>query len=120
MIKTYTLNAIEHEQESPEQGFIAWHLTDENNRKRRVTGITQLSRQGFIKTIRPHNDREIPLVELLSYYVEGESFRVDFSIFNESFGYVPREAFPDMPDAVGNGNAFQEGLRKLFQIPFAH
>ena len=120
MIKTYTLHAIHHEQESPEQGSIAWHLTDENNRKRKVTAVTQLSRQGFIKTIRPHNDREMPLVELLSFYVEGESFRVDFSIFNESFGYGPRQIFPDTQNATPAGSLLRESLRNLFQTPFTH
>lgn len=81
MIKTFTLNAIDHEQETPESGSITWYVVDEHNRKRAIKAITELSRQGFIKTVKPFNDREMPLVELLSYYVEGESFRIDFSIF---------------------------------------
>lgn len=94
MIKTFTLNAIDHEQETPESGSITWYVVDEHNRKRAVKAVTELSRQGFIKTVKPFNDREMPLVELLSYYVEGESFRIDFSMFNETFGYTPREIFP--------------------------
>lgn len=118
MIKTYTLTAIEHEQQSPEKGSIAWHLTDENNRTRKVTATTQLSRQGFIKTIQPHHDREIPLVELLSFYVEGESFKVDFSFFNEAFGYTPREAFLQRAAVATQSKSLKHTLRKLLQRPF--
>lgn len=113
MIKTFTLNAIEHEQDSPESGSIAWHITDENNQRRKVVGVTQLSRQGFIKTIRPHNDREMPLVELLSYYVEGESFRVDFSIFNEAFGYTPRKAYQEAARSLLSGSWLDENFQEL-------
>lgn len=118
MIKTFTLNAIEHEQETPESGSITWHLVDENKHKRLVKATTELSRQGFIKTVKPHNDREMPLVELLSYYVEGESFRIDFSMFNETFGYKPREVFPATQQAVPVSNRLRDNLRELFHVNF--
>lgn len=118
MIKTFTLNAIDHEQETPESGAICWHVVDENNRKRVVKAITELSRQGFIKTVKPRNDREMPLVELLSYYVEGESFRIDFSMFNETFGYKPREAFPASQQAEPASNRLKDNIRQLFQVHF--
>jgi hypothetical protein len=113
MIKTFTLNAIEHDQDTPERGLIAWHITDENNRKRKVVAITQLSRQGFIKMVKPNHDREIPLVELLSYYVEGESFRVDFSMFNETFGYLARKPFPEADKNTTSGNWVKDNLNDL-------
>lgn len=117
MIKTFTLEAIDHEQETPERGSITWYVSDEKQQKRAVHGVTELSHQGFIKTIRPHNDREIPLVELLSYYVEGESFRIDFSIFNETFGYQPRDAYPHkVEDAQPVSNRMKDSLRHLFHI----
>ena len=115
MIKTFTLHSIDHEFESQERGFIAWYLTDENNSQRKVTGVTELSRQGFIKTIRPNNDREMPLVELLSYYVEGESFRIDFSRFNEIFGYTPRNAYADS-ELIAANDGVKENLRQLFDM----
>lgn len=118
MIKTFTLNAIDHDQETPESGLIVWHVIDENNRKRLVKATTELSRQGFIKTVKPHNDREMPLVELLSYYVEGESFRIDFSMFNETFGYSPREVFAATQKAEPVTNRMKDGIRQLFQVPF--
>lgn len=117
MIKTFTLNAIDHEQETPESGLITWHVMDENNRKRSVKAITELSRQGFIKTVKPNNDREMPLVELLSYYVEGESFRIDFSMFNETFGYTPREAFASTQKSAPVSNRMKESIRQLFHMP---
>lgn len=118
MIKTFTVEAIDHDQETPERGYITWYVSDENKHKRVVKGITELSRQGFIKTVRPHNDRETPLVQLLSYYVEGESFRIDFSMFNETFGYSPREVFPETQKAQPASNDMKNGLRNLFHIPF--
>jgi hypothetical protein len=118
MIKTFTLNAIDHEQETPESGLITWHVVDENNRKRSIRAMTELSRQGFIKTVRPRNDREIPLVEVLSYYVEGESFRIDFSMFNETFGYAPREVFPATQKAEPASNRLKDNIRELFQVHF--
>lgn len=113
MIKTFTLDAIEHDQDTAEQGLIAWHITDENNRKRKVVAITQLSRQGFIKMVKPHHDREIPLVELLSYYVEGESFRVDFSMFNETFGYSARKPFPEESKNTASKGWVKDNLKGL-------
>lgn len=116
MIKTFTLSAIDHEQETPESGLITWHVVDENNRKRSIRAITELSRQGFIKTVRPRNDREIPLVEILSYYVEGESFRIDFSMFNDAHGYKPRDAFPANPKVESASSRLKGNIRELFHI----
>lgn len=115
MIKTFTLHTIDHELFSAERGCIVWHLTDENNCLRKVTAVTELSRQGFVKTVLPKNDRELPLVELLSYYIEGESFRIDFSRFNESFGYKPREVFPDRIGATPVSNHMKANLLDLFR-----
>lgn len=117
MIKTFTVEAMDHDQDTPERGEITWYISDENNRKRKVRGVTELSRQGFIKTVKPHNDREMPLVELLSYYVEGESFRIDFSMFNETFGYKPREVFPSTQHSQPVSNSMKASLRQLFHIP---
>ena len=114
MIKTFTLHAIDHDLFSPERGCIVWHLTDENNCRRKVIATTELSRQGFVKNVLPKNDREMPLVELLSYYVEGESFRIDFSRFNESFGYKPREVYPDRVGATPVSNNMKTNLLDLF------
>lgn len=119
MIKTFTLKAIDHDQATPESGLIAWHVVDENNRKRIVKATTELSRQGFIKTVKPHHDREMPLVELLSYYVEGESFRIDFGMFNETFGYTPREVFAaTQAQSESASSRMKQGIRQLFHVPF--
>ncbi|WML90604.1 hypothetical protein [Thiothrix lacustris] len=119
MIKTFTLSAIDHDQATPESGLIIWHVMDENNRKRLVKATTELSRQGFIKTIKPHNDREMPLVELLSYYVEGESFRIDFAMFNETFGYTSREVFAATQYQSDTARErMKKGIRQLFHVPF--
>ncbi|MBO0611653.1 MAG: hypothetical protein RL122_1055 [Pseudomonadota bacterium] len=119
MIKTFTLNAIDHDQATPESGVIVWHVVDENKRERLIKATTELSRQGFIKTVKPHNDREMPLVELLSYYVEGESFRIDFSMFNETFGYTPREVFAaTQHQSETASNRMKKGIRQLFHVPF--
>lgn len=118
MIKTFTLKTIDHDQTTPESGLIAWHVVDENNRKRTIRATTELSRQGFIKTVRPHHDREMPLVELLSYYVEGETFRIDFSKFNETFGYAPREVLTaSQPLLVDTSRRVKRGIRQIFHVP---
>lgn len=114
MIKTFTLKAIDHEQATPQSGLITWHLVDENNHKRVVKAITELSRLGFIKTIRPRHDREMPLVEVLSYHVEGESFQVDFSNFNATHGYKPREVFPSTQQPTQLNAKLRDSLRELF------
>ncbi|MFN3786230.1 MAG: hypothetical protein ACK4RS_05260 [Thiothrix sp.] len=58
------------------------------------------------------------MVELLSYYVEGESFRIDFSRFNEAFGYKPREVFATTQHAVPVSNRLRDNLRELFHVNF--
>jgi hypothetical protein len=118
MLKTFTLNAISHQQKTPESGLIYWNVTDENSRKRKITGITGLSQQGFIKTVTSQHRRELPLVEILSQHGEGDTFCIDFSLFNETFGYVPREIHPESQAAPPPANRLRDSLRALFQIPF--
>lgn len=118
MIKTFTLNNIQHQQETPETGLIVWHVIDEQKRKRRITGITTLSKQGFIRNVQSAHRREMPLVEILSQHTEGDTVTIDFSLFNQTFGYVPREIYPESQATSPAGNRFKNGLRALFQIPF--
>ncbi|MBU0654286.1 MAG: hypothetical protein KJ914_04035 [Gammaproteobacteria bacterium] len=118
MVKTFTLQTITHEQESRQNGLICWQIMDEHNHRRKVEAITELSEQGFIKAVTSSHKREMPLVELLSQYGEGDTFRIDFSLFNQTFGYSPREIFPETQQAPPPGNRLRDGLRALFQIPF--
>ncbi len=118
MHKMFTLHSISHQQETPESGFITWHVSDERKRARKVVGITQLSDRGFIKTVLPHYPREQPLIELLSQYGEGDTFAVDFSLFNQTFGYSPREVHSQTQAELPAGNWLQNYWRRLFKTPF--
>jgi hypothetical protein len=118
MVKTFTLHSISHQQKTPEEGMIYWDVTDDQKRTRKIGGVTTLSNQGFIKNVTAQNQRELPLVEILSLYGEGDTFNIDFSLFNQTFGYTPREVLPETQAAPPPTNRLRDSLRALFQIPF--
>lgn len=118
MVKTFTLYSISHQQQTPDNGLIAWHVIDEQKKKRKIEGVTALSPQGFIKSVESLHKREMPLVEILAQRGEGDMFNIDFALFNETFGYVPREIYPESQPSPPPGNRLKSGLRMLFQIPF--
>ncbi len=118
MFKTFTLQSISHHQQNLQSGIIYWQITDESNQRRKVQAQTELSDQGFIKAVKARNKREMPLVELLSQYGEGDTFEIDFSLFNQTFGYSPREVFKEPQKTTPPGNRLRDSLRALFQIPF--
>ncbi|HRJ54192.1 MAG TPA: hypothetical protein PLE99_15645 [Candidatus Thiothrix moscowensis] len=118
MVKNFTLQAITHQQKENNTGIICWNILDERNRRRKVEAVTELSSQGFIKAVKSSNKREMPLVEILSQYGEGDSFRIDFALFNQTFGYQPREVYPESQATPPTGNKLRDSLRALFQIPF--
>lgn len=118
MVKTFTLYAISHQQQTPDNGLITWHVVDEKKKKRKIEGVTTLSSQGFIKSVTSLYRREMPLVEILAQRGEGDTFNVDFALFNETFGYAPREIYPESQSSPPPSNRLKSGLRMLFQIPF--
>lgn len=85
MIKTFTLNAIEHKEVSKGKGLITYHVVDENKVPRKVAGVTTLDRKKNIKHIRAVYERETPLVNALSGLPTGKKVRVDFREFNKTF-----------------------------------
>ncbi|QTR49542.1 hypothetical protein [Candidatus Thiothrix anitrata] len=119
MLKTFTLHAISHQQQTAEKGLITWEMLDEQNNIRQVKGITSLSQQGFIKNVESIHRREMPLVEILSQRGEGDTFVIDFSLFNQTFGYPARDVFPPpSPSTPPAGNRLKNGLKMLFRLPF--
>ena len=116
MLKTFTLHTISHQQQTAENGLITWEMLDEQSKLRQVKGITSLSQQGFIKNVQSVHRREMPLVEILSQRGEGDTFSIDFSLFNQTFDYQPRAVFP--PSIPPAGNRLKNGLKMLFQLPF--
>lgn len=116
MLKTFTLQTISHQQQTAENGLITWEVFDEKSELRQVTGITSLSPQGFIKNVQSVHRREMPLVEMLSQRTEGDTFSIDFSLFNQTFGYPPREVYP--PSIPPAGNRLTSGLKMLFRLLF--
>lgn len=118
MIKTFTINSISHQQETPESGLIIWQMLDERSRTRRVKGCTELGRQGFIRNVQPSNDREMPLVEALTRHGEGETFEIDFTLFNQTFGHQPREVYPEPQPTAPASSGLKGYLRRLLGKPF--
>jgi len=85
MIKTFTLNKIEHQINSPTKGMLTYHITDETGYSRTVSGISFLDENRAIKSINPIHTRELPLIDTLSHLRETEKFSLDFSSYNKYF-----------------------------------
>ncbi len=85
MIKTFTLNKIEEEKVSERKGLMKFHLTDENNSPRVVTGITFLDENGRPKGICSSTKRELPLVQILFEMKEDEKISLEFKYYNRVF-----------------------------------
>ncbi len=85
MIKTFTLNKIEHQVSSATKGMLTYHITDETGYSRTVSGITILDEAQSIKSINPVHKRELPLIDTLSHLKEDEKFSLDFSSYNRYF-----------------------------------
>ena len=85
MIKTFTLNKIEHQINSTKKGVLTYHITDETGYSRTVTGMSILDDNQTIKSINPIHKRELPLIDTLSHLKENEKFSLDFSSYNKYF-----------------------------------
>ena len=85
MVKTFTLNKIEEEQISERKGIMKFHLTDEKNSPRTVTGITFLDENGRPKGICSSTKRELPLVQILFEMEENETINLEFKYYNRKF-----------------------------------
>jgi len=85
MIKTFTLNKIEHQINSPGKGTLTYTITDETGYSRTVSGISILDENRNIKSINPTHKRELPLIDTLSHLKETEKFSLDFSSYNKYF-----------------------------------
>ncbi|MGB1310483.1 MAG: hypothetical protein ACPG47_04695 [Leucothrix sp.] len=85
MIKTFTLNKIEHHINSARKGMLTYHITDETGYSRTVSGMSILDENQQIKSINPIHKRELPLIDTLSHLKENEKFSLDFSSFNKYF-----------------------------------
>jgi len=85
MIKTFTLNKIEHQINSPTKGMLTYHITDETGYSRTVSGMSVLDENKKIKSINPIHKRELPLIDTLSHLKETEKFCLDFSSYNKYF-----------------------------------
>lgn len=85
MIKTFTLNKVEHQINSPKKGVLIYHLTDETGYSRTVSGVSVLDENRAIKSIVPIHKRELPLIDTLSHLKEKEKFSLDFSSYNKYF-----------------------------------
>ena len=85
MIKTFTLNKIEHQINSPKKGMLTFHITDETGYSRTVSGVRILDENRAIKSINPTHKRELPLIDTLSHLKENEKFSLDFSAYNKYF-----------------------------------
>jgi len=85
MIKTFTLNKIEHQINSSTKGMLTYHITDETGYSRTVSGISILDADKNIKSINPTHKRELPLIDTLSHLKENEKFSLDFSSYNKYF-----------------------------------
>ncbi|MGB0845950.1 MAG: hypothetical protein ACPGSM_04455 [Thiolinea sp.] len=96
MKKTFTVHAVHHKEVSPGKGSIIWLLSDEKGLPRKITAITDIDDKGVIDNMQAVYKREIPLVERLHSSEKGESFTIDFSIYNQQQNYAPREAYNNM------------------------
>lgn len=85
MIKTFTLDKIEHQINSPTKGVLTYHITDETGYSRTVSGESILDENRGIKSINPMHKRELPLMDTLSHLSENEKFSLDFSAYNKYF-----------------------------------
>ena len=85
MIKTFTLNKIEHQVNSATKGMMSYHITDETGYSRTVSGMSILDENQKIKAINPIHKRELPLIDTLSHLEENEKFSLDFSSYNKYF-----------------------------------
>lgn len=97
MTKTYTIQTVAHTAVSPGKGSITWQLQDKaDGRVRKVSGVTDLDRNGAIESAHSIYVREAPLVEELLRHYEGDTFTIDFTGFNQAQGYIHREIYANM------------------------
>ena len=85
MIKTFTLNKVEHKINSATKGMLTFYITDETGYSRTVSGVSILDEHRKIKSINPTHKRELPLIDTLSHLKENEKFSLDFSAYNKYF-----------------------------------
>lgn len=85
MLKTFTLDNRVEKQSSKTQGTIDFHITDELNSSRVITGISFLNQAKVAQGISSENIRELPLLEGLFRLKVGSSIEIEFDFYNANF-----------------------------------
>ena len=96
MKKIYTIHSVTRTAIAPDKGAISWLISDENERERRVSGVTTLNKNAQIIATRAIHAREAPLVAELLLHEEGDTFGIDFTAYNLANAYVEREVYANM------------------------
>lgn len=93
MIKIITINKLERIQIADQRAQFTWHITDEKSQLRKVHAHIDFTPNQDIEHYRAFYVREIPLVEALMQYKEGNTFRIDFTEFNKQHCYDKRPIY---------------------------
>ncbi len=88
MYKSYTIKAYKCTQVAPKKGHIKYLLEDDQGNQRTVSAMATLGIIKKIKSIRPINFRETPLIEILANSKVNEIIEIDFSDFNNRYPRV--------------------------------
>jgi hypothetical protein len=82
MFVTYTVKNYQFKETSEGRGIVSYLIVDKHSNKRKISALAHVNKRGKIKSIRPINKRELPLLQILVKSSLNEKIEVDFTEYN--------------------------------------
>ena len=89
MFVSYTIKSHQFKETSEGRGILSYDIVDTHGVKRTISAVAHMSKNNKIKSLRPINKRELPLIQVLVKSSINERIEVDFTEYNKN---NPRDA----------------------------
>lgn len=82
MFVSYTVKSHQFKETSEGRGILSYNIVDTHGIKRTISAVAHMGKNNKIKSLRPINKRELPLIQVLVKSSINERIEVDFTEYN--------------------------------------
>lgn len=83
MFVSYTVKNYQFKETAENRGILSYLIVDTHGNKRTISALAHMGRGNKIKSLRPINKRELPLIQVLVKSSINEKIEVDFTAYNK-------------------------------------